>query len=136
MKKKKFRVWLILTIIWMVLIFAHSAMPASVSRQESLGALAILQNLFPGLTHHKLRKIGHFVEFAILGIFLTGTFWHRGKFQLYKPALAALLTALADETLQLFIPGRSGQITDIWLDFCGAATGILIMWLIFCIRKK
>lgn len=136
MKKKRFKVWLVLTILWMVVIFGHSAMPASVSNQESLGALAFLQNIFPGLTHQLLRKIGHFTEFAILGIFLTGTIWHHGKFQLYKPALASLLTALADETLQLFIPGRAGLLTDIWLDFGGAATGILIMWLIFCIRKK
>lgn len=136
MKKKKFKVWLILTIIWAVVVFGHSAMPAVVSEQESLGVLGFLQNIFPGLTNHILRKIGHFTEFAILGLLLTGTFWHHGKFKLYKPMLGAFLAGFADETLQMFIPGRSGQITDVWLDFFGAVTGILLMWIIFCIRKK
>ena len=136
MKKKNFKVWLILTIVWTVLIFGHSAMPASVSDQESLGILGFLQNIFPNLTNHVLRKIGHFTEFAVSGLFFTGTFWYHGRFRLSKPLLAAFLTGFADETLQLFIPGRSGQITDVWLDFSGAVVGVLLMWIIFCIRKK
>ena len=41
-----------------------------------------------------------------------------------RPALAALLCALADETIQLFVPGRSGQVKDIWIDFAGAVLAI------------
>ena len=36
--------------------------------------------------------------------------------------LGGLLTALTDETIQLFVPGRSGQVTDIWIDFSGVMT--------------
>lgn len=136
MNKKKFRFWLILTLVWLVVIFGHSAMPATVSRQESLGIFGWLQSLFPWLTHSMLRKFGHLAEFAILGIFLTGAFWRHGKFKLYKPLGTALFVALCDETLQLFVPGRSGEIRDVWIDFAGALCGILLMRLIFRCKKK
>ena len=42
------------------------------------------------------------------------------------PVLGGLLTALTDETIQLFVPGRSGQVTDIWIDFFGVMTGLLV----------
>ena len=136
MNKKKFRFWLILSLLWLVVIFGHSAMPADLSRQESLGIFAWLQDLFPWLTHGLLRKLGHFAEFSILGLFLTGAFWHRGRFQFYKPLGSALFIALCDETLQLFIPGRSGEIWDVWIDFSGALCGSLFLWLIFRLKKK
>lgn len=50
------------------------------------------------------------------------------------PALAGLLTALTDETIQLFSGGRSSQVTDIWIDFGGVVTGMVLalalLWLI------
>ena len=36
------------------------------------------------------------------------------------------LTALTDETIQLFSPGRSSQVTDVWIDFAGVVTGTLL----------
>ena len=40
---------------------------------------------------------------------------------------------LCDESIQLLVPGRSGQISDVWLDFAGALTGLaaaaLLLWL-------
>ena len=40
--------------------------------------------------------------------------------------MASLLTALTDETIQLFVPGRSGQVTDVWIDFSGVLTGLVV----------
>ncbi len=42
------------------------------------------------------------------------------------PMLAGVLTALTDETIQLFSEGRSSQVTDVWLDSAGVLVGILI----------
>lgn len=42
---------------------------------------------------------------------------------------SGLLVALTDETIQLFVPGRSGQVTDVWLDFLGILAGS-VMYLI------
>lgn len=135
-KKSRFRLWLILTVLWLALIFLQSSMPAKVSDAESGGLLEILQRVFPWLTHRLLRKLGHFTEFAIAGALLTRTSLLAKHFTLYKPLLLGLLTALSDETLQLFIEGRSGQISDIWLDAAGVLTGVLLIWLFDRIRRK
>lgn len=136
MKKKRFFLWLALTVLWLAVIFGHSAMTASASSKESLGLLARLQGLFPWLTHDVLRKLGHFGEFGILGFFLTGSFWNWKNFRLTKPLGCALFVALCDETLQIFIPGRSGQIVDVWIDFAGAFCGCLFLWAILKLKKK
>ena len=52
-----------------------------------------------------LRKAAHFLEFAVLGILLTGTFHGARSFTLAKPMLFAVLTAMTDETIQ---PSRRG----------------------------
>ena len=136
MNKKKFYLWLSLSVLWVGFIIGQSAMPASVSSKESLGLLARLQELFPWLTHDLLRKLAHFGEFGILGFFLTGTYWNRGKFKFLQPVRAAFFAAFCDETLQLFIPGRSGQIKDVWIDFAGALCGCLFLWLILKLTKN
>ncbi len=135
MKKRKFCIWLFLSLLWMALIFLHSAMPAGISNAESRGLLAVLQTVFPWLTHHLLRKIGHFTEFAILGVLLTGTFRNAKNFTLFQPLGLCLLTAVCDETLQLFVAGRSGNLRDVWIDFAGAVFGTLLTWLIYKLRK-
>ena len=47
---------------------------------------------------------------------------------------SGVLIALSDETIQLFVEGRSGQITDEWLDSAGVLFGLLcvgcLVWLI------
>lgn len=135
MNQKKFRFWLILTVLWLIVIFGHSAMPSQISRQESLGVLSWLQKLLPRLEHGTLRKLGHMAEFGILGIFLTGCYWRYGGFRFHKPLCSALITAFLDETLQIFVSGRSGEVRDIWIDLSGALCGSLFMWVIFKIRK-
>ena len=50
--------------------------------------------------------------------------------------LPGTLAALCDETIQLFVPGRSGQITDVWLDTAGYLTGALLTLLIFRLCRK
>ena len=135
MNRKKYHFWLWMLLLWLIVIFGHSAMPASVSREESLGILAPLQKIFPWLTHTLLRKLGHFSEFAVLGVFLTGAFWRRGKFRFPQPLCSAFVIAFLDETLQLFVPGRSGEIRDVWIDLSGALCGIVLAWICFRLRK-
>ena len=46
-----------------------------------------------------------------------------------KPGLAAELAFLVpfvDETIQLFVDGRSGQVDDVWLDLCGVVCGLVL----------
>ena len=136
MKKRSFRIYLILTLFWTAGIFLHSAMPAAASNAESGGVLAVVQMILPWITHGVLRKAAHFLEFAVLGILLTGTFHSARNFTLAKPMLFAVLTAMTDETIQAFTPGRNCALSDVWLDAAGALTGAVLLWLIFKLRKN
>ena len=127
MKKRSFRIYLILTLFWTAGIFLHSAMPAAASNAESGGVLAVVQMILPWITHGVLRKAAPFLEFAVLGA---------RNFTLAKPMLFAVLTAMTDETIQAFTPGRNCALSDVWLDAAGALTGAVLLWLIFKLRKK
>lgn len=134
-KKNRFWLWLILSLLWLAVIFWHSSMPAAASDAESRGLLAVLRTVFPFLTHHFLRKLAHFVSFALLGVLFTCTFRNAKNFLLLKPLACCLMAAICDETLQLFVEGRAGSLSDVWLDFSGILTGALLTWLIYRIRK-
>lgn len=134
MKKKGFWVWLLLTAVWIGVIFWHSSRIASVSDAESRGLLYYVQKLLPWMTNNLLRKCGHFAEFFVLGVLLTGTFRRLKNFILLKPLACAIFVALCDETIQLFVPGRSGNVRDLWIDLGGAVLGALLLWLPFRLR--
>ena len=122
--------------IWF--IFSNSMAVATVSTGSSGRVLAwmriILRRLgHPGLadrlTMHIVRKLAHFCEYALEGflLMLCLRVYTRHFFKHVSwPMLGGLLTALTDETIQLFVPGRSGQVTDIWIDFSGVMTGLLV----------
>ena len=125
--------------VWLGFIFFQSLRSAAVSSVSSGRLTRLLQWLLhtdaPVETlEHFVRKLAHFAEFFILGALVLGTlaafgavvcgdFWQR----LFAPAaLTGLLTALCDETLQLLSPGRSAQISDVWLDWAGYLCGLIL----------
>lgn len=80
-------------------------------------------------TEEFIRKAAHFAEYMLLGFLALlnlRQFTHRLLRYAAGPVLLGLLVALADETLQLYVPGRSGQLTDVWLDLAGVLTGCLV----------
>ena len=126
----KRRVFLILAALWLCFIWGQSFLSADLSRAESGRVLALLQRILPGLTAHMVRKAAHFTEYAVLGALLFGAFPQRTRAALTGVLFASLLAAVTDETIQLYSAGRSVQITDVWLDFAGAALGYLAMRLL------
>ena len=131
----KRRVFWALTVFWILFIWLQSVLSAALSSMESGFLLALVQHIFPWVTEYMLRKAAHFTEYAILGALLFGAMRAEGRPRLgaFQTALG-LLTAMADETIQLFSAGRSGQITDVWIDFAGFLTGYLLFRFLF--RKK
>ena len=121
--RKRRILFTVLTVLWMLVIWGHSMMPASLSKQESGGLLALLIGYFPWLTDHIIRKAAHFTEYAILGVLLFGAVKGSKRSSAFPP-LVGILTAMADETIQIYSEGRSGQVTDVWLDFAG----FLLLW--------
>ena len=124
--------WWALCALWLAVILGHSLMSADLSKAESGGLLAWLAALIPGLTEHLLRKLAHLSEFALLGFLLSQCF----RVRVTRPLLAGLLCALCDETVQLFVPGRSGEVRDLWIDFAGVALGVGLVYLLRFSRRK
>ena len=139
--------------IWF--IFSNSMAVADVSSVSSGRVLQLLQAVLRRLGHpalaqrltmHIVRKLAHFCEYLLEGfllmlcmrVYTRNYIWH-----ISVPLLGGVLTALADETIQIFSPGRSSQVTDVWLDSAGVLAGILAalllmgLWrLLFHHRKK
>ncbi len=133
MKRKKIILG-ILIVLWLCLIWGHSLQPAYVSENESGFFLAFIAKVLPFINNDEfgmfiIRKTAHFTEYAILGVLLCmefSTFLWGFINRFSVPALVGLLVAFIDETIQLFVVGRSGEIRDMWIDFAGVALGALI----------
>ncbi len=136
MKNPKFRFWLVLSILWVAVIYIFSAFSGEVSTVQSKSVWEVLRTIWPDLTHATVRSVAHGLEYFILGWFALGMFFNTAGFKVSKPLLFCLLVALADETLQLYVTGRASEVLDIWLDFAGALVGVLIFWGIFALRKS
>ncbi len=136
MKKFKFRTYLVLTLVWLGMIFLQSFLPSDASYAESSAVLSLVHELLPWVSHALLRRAAHFFEFALLGVFMTNMFRYARHFNLFKPLFFTLIAAISDETIKRFAAGRTPQIDDIWLDFLGAAIGTLIVWAISRLRKN
>lgn len=136
-------------------IFSNSMAVAEVSSVSSGRVLQLLQAVLrrlgmPGLaqrlTMHLVRKLAHFCEYLLEGFLLMlcmRVYSRHPLRHITVPMLAGVLTALTDETIQLFSEGRSSQVTDVWLDSAGVLAGILAalllmgLWrLLFHHRKK
>ena len=122
--------------IWF--IFSNSMKIASVSTMSSSRVLTLLQAalrrlghpaLAQRLTDHIVRKLAHFCEYMLEGFLLMlcmRVYTRQYVWHISVPMLGGVLTALADETIQIYSPGRSSQVTDVWLDSAGVLVGILI----------
>lgn len=120
------------TVLWICCIWGHSLVPASISSRESGVTLALVVKLLRQLginfqlTDHLVRKSAHFLEYMILGILLSGTLsgWRETqRKRVYGFLELIFCIPFLDETVQLFVPGRSGMISDVWLDIAGGTMG-------------
>ena len=130
----------------MALIFSMSAQNATESDKTSgnviKSVLSVIYPGFDGLSEESkaelissfqfiARKTAHFSLYAFLGLlsFLTVISYRNLKFGLRSALSAAicLLYAASDEVHQLFVPGRSGEIRDVCIDFCGSLLMITIL---------
>ena len=119
--------FLALAVLWLLVIWGHSVMPASESRAESSGIVVWLAQYLPWVTDRLVRKAAHFTEYLIFGGLVFGAYPERGRTAVLTTLLAGLGAAFVDETIQLFSPGRSGQIKDVWLDLAGFCTSQLVL---------
>ena len=119
-------------------IFSNSLEIARESSARSQQVMELLNSLLGRvglgpLSEHFVRKMAHFCEFSLLG------FWFMLCLRVYTrhfvrhvswPLFFGLLTAVIDETIQLYVPGRSSSVKDVLLDFSGVLTGLFIALMI------
>ena len=138
-KKDKLKaiILIILTLCVVAFIFMHSLTPATLSAEESGAVTDWLSKLLPfQLTDHIVRKLAHFTEYSVLGFvtsFTVYSFFKKPTGGIFIKLFFTIFTAVIDETIQLNISGRSGQVTDVLLDFSGSVTGIIISTLLISI---
>lgn len=126
--------------LYIFLIFSNSMQTAGESSQRSMEIVKLINDSFFGgaeiISEHLVRKAAHFTEFAGLGVLGLLCFKKCLMGRGVRPAVASLftglLTALLDETIQLFVEGRSGQVTDVWIDFAGVCCGTALAVLLIC----
>ena len=131
---KRQKVFLALAVLWLCVIWGHSMMPAEDSGNESNFLSEWLMQYLPWMNDYVIRKVAHFAEYAVLGGLVFGAFSQRGRTAVIETVFAGFLAAFLDETIQLFSPGRSGQISDVWLDLAGFCLLQLVLRL--ALRKK
>jgi len=158
--------YLILTIVFCVLavainayIIMHSCLDAVASTEQSQGVVQVSEDVVntvaPGTitpeNHDSfasfIRKaFGHFGLFVVSGLLsptalylLINPFkWSKHYLNVIIGLSFGLLIAITTEVIQLSIPGRSGEFTDVLIDFSGYLLGALIIGLILflILRKK
>ena len=122
---------------WMIIIFWFSNQPATESSEIS-GTTDQIGNI-AGNIEYPIRKAAHMTEYAILGwlaFAFSGTFEMRQKVHYIAALGFAFCYASTDEFHQLFIPGRSGQFTDVCIDTAGAAIGLLLLAILLKIGRR
>ena len=135
-----------LIIATVAFIFIQSALPPKISAKESEAVKDVLEEIIPpdtevGETVHKnVRKIAHFVEFALFGAELALYIYllRRKTAFIVLSYPAALILALFDESIQMF-SGRGPSVFDVWIDFSGfvfAASLVYISAFSFQLLKR
>ncbi len=88
-----------------------------------LSALGVSEDLM----HTVVRKMAHMAEFGVLGMLWAAALLPKtGKRfkEMCGCCVLCLGAAAVDETIQLFVPGRSGELLDVSIDLAGSILGI------------
>jgi len=126
------------TLIWVLFIFSFSLQNASdsslASSRLAQWGLSLLDRSVPMHTITLqdmvvlVRKTAHVLNFSVLMMCLISLTHQSINKWVITSWMLCLSVAIMDETIQLFVPGRSGQLSDIVLDMSGATLILLGVW--------
>lgn len=145
MAVRRFLFYVLPVLLWLAVIFSLSTKAGSAAHTNSdLNRLLALffPHFYHNLTwhqldamHYYLRKCAHLTEYAVLGILMLRAFRSTGvprtpgritRSLILISWLLCAIYAATDEYHQVFVPGRSPEVTDALLDSVGAAIGIAL----------
>ncbi len=138
-KKTKISILCILIALTLAFIWGNSLLPATESSKLSGTVKEVLEQVLPedffqgddeSEGENLIRKLAHFTEFTLLGAELSALLYVVLSCSLTAPLLSGLMTAVTDETIQIFIEGRGSSVRDVWIDFGGVAAGTVIILLV------
>ena len=141
---KKLFIYILLTILCMTTIFIFSSKDTNESNSTSKGliykAVNVCENVFNkdldedkiiAKLNYPIRKLAHFSLYFLLGLFIYNIFLlTKIKYKKLLTIIICIVYAITDETHQLFVSGRTGQLLDIFIDSIGSLTSILLLKLI------
>ena len=154
MKKVKIIISWLAVVIIMCVVFVFSSQPAVESNETSGGFIEFLYNIYAKIfglpaaavssariaeLQFLFRKGAHFSIYLILGLFFCNAYFQSGIVK-HLPlgvlsAVSSFLYSASDEFHQTFVPGRSGELSDVLIDSTGAIIGVLIYLLILRCKK-
>lgn len=99
----------------------------------------VQQNEIVANLQHLVRKIAHILIYFILGILCMWalvSYELKLKVKVFAALAICAVYATTDELHQLFVDGRGFQYLDIFLDFCGALLGVLVVVGVYLMRGR
>lgn len=127
-------------------IWGNSIIPGSESGGMSLAVRDAVRAALAGIelpagwvTNLLVRKTGHFSEYAILGALVLAALRaavERDRVASVAVGLILVAVSSLDEAIQLLVPGRMGLLSDVLLDCCGAASGVMACALIAHVVRR
>lgn len=151
--KKRQIIFLLLTILWMCVIFVMSGHEGDESTEDSFNVGMLIGKIFvPDFdeyseeekhefveaVNYPVRKLAHATEYAVLAALISGILLEDRR-QRCNGILAWLLATLyagTDELHQIFVPGRDGNMIDVCIDSGGAFVGMIFACFVFLLAKK
>lgn len=141
--------WGALLVVWVCFIWGHSMVQGPASSSESGLVYKLLMPVFDHFGMHErdvctfvIRKTAHFSEYLVLGAIAVNfakALRRQGdvapRLRAAIPGVCALVPVL-DESLQLFVPGRSGSLCDVAIDLCGLTVGACLATAVVRYRRK
>lgn len=150
-KKRVYGVFII--ILWLCVIFFFSNSDASLSTIHTNIAInklielsehnAFFNFMLTKLTEnyslvYSIRKLAHLTIFCVLQIIVFAVMM-RNKKSILSATICSMLVvtmyAIFDEIHQYFIPGRSCQLKDVFIDMAGGSVGLLISYISIILKK-
>lgn len=128
---------------WMCVIYTASSDVNSVRHSSTLFE-PLVRWLFPQMSavnveqlHHLFRKLCHMAEYALFAVLAWRAIRQPQKndsrpwrWDEYGLALTIVFAyAASDEFHQVFVPGRTGQVSDVMVDVGGGTIGLTVWWL-------
>ena len=118
-------------IVWVGFIWymsSHSVPPGDpIGRVADVVRTIPVRLTLPGRSmEFMVGKVGHLLEYALLGALLLAATWGRLKNRVLGVMLIGVMVAAIDETRQYFVPGREAAVRDVVIDAVGLMIGIVI----------